>query len=119
MRCRPIFTFLLGCALLPTVVLVTSVAAAGWVYFSVPIDYGAGRDGSTADRAMIVEEEDELNAINAEYTWLLTRHPRDVIIAQNLVLEGDRAYDVFTLQRPDGETYDLHFEITESYGTWR
>jgi len=119
MRRKPVLTFLLGCAALPLALVVASVSAAGWTYFSVPIDSGPGHDGSTAETAMIVEEEYELDAINAEYAWLHTRRPWDVVMVQSLVLEGDRAYDVFTLQRPDGETYDLHFEITESYGNWR
>ena len=119
MRRKPVFTCLLGCAALPVGLIVTSVAAAGWMYFSVPIDTDAGHDGSTADTALIVEEDDELDAINAEYAWLLTRHPWDAVIAQSLVLDGDRAYDVFTLQTPDGEAYDLHFDITDSYGNWR
>ncbi len=118
MKRKTVLAYLLGCATLPIVVSVLSLAAAGWLYFAVPVDAGRGNDGSTASAAIVVEAENELDAVNAEYTWLMTRRPADVVLAQSLVFEGDRVYDVFDLQTPDGESYRLHFDITNAYGEW-
>jgi hypothetical protein len=118
MRRRPGLAYLLGCATLPMVVIFVSLVAAGWVYFTVPVDAGQGRDGLSVGTALVVEAETEFDAVNAEYTWLATRRPSDIFLTQSLVVEGDQAYDVFEMQRPDGGTYDLYFDITNAYGKW-
>jgi hypothetical protein len=117
MRRKPVWAFLSGWATLPILLLVATSSSAGWMVLSVPIASGAGRDVSTAETSLLVMVEDQVDAINAETTWRLTRHPGDVILLQDVVPEGDRADDIFTLETPDGEVYDLHFDITPSFGT--
>ena len=118
MRRKPGLACLLGCAALPVFLIVLSLVAAGWMYFTVPVEASQGRDGLSVSTAMIVEAQNEFDAINAESTWLITRHPADRIILQSLVFDSDRVYDVFEMQTPDGEMYCLHFDITDAYGRW-
>ncbi len=118
MRRKPGLACLLGCAALPVFLIVLSLVAAGWMYFTVPVEAGLGRDGLSVTTAMIVEAETEFEAVNAEYTWLATRRPSETYLTQSLVFDGDRVYDVFEMQMPDGGTYDLYFDITHAYGQW-
>jgi hypothetical protein len=109
---------ILGCAALPVGLAVLTLGALGWLYLGVPVDESRGHDGASIGTAMIVEAQNEFDAIDAESTWLLTRRPADRIVLQSLMLDGDRAYDVFEMQTPNGETYRLHFDITDAYGRW-
>jgi hypothetical protein len=115
---KPGLAYLLGCATLPMVVILVSLLAAGWMYFTVPVEAGPGHDGLSLSTALIVEAETEFEAVNAENIWLATRRPSDTYLSQSLVLEGDRVYDVFEMQTSDDGTYDLYFDITHAYGHW-
>ena len=108
----------LGCAAVPVGLAVLTLGALGWLYLGVPVDDSRGHDGASTGTAMIVEAQNEFDAITAESTWLLTRRPADRIVLQSLMLDGDRVYDVFEMQTPDGEMYRLHFDITDAYGRW-
>jgi hypothetical protein len=108
----------LGCATLPILAILMSLLAAAWIYFTVPVGSGQGRDGLTAESALVVEAKTEMEAINAEYLWLATRRPTDTSLVQSLHFQGDRVLDSFEMQSPDGETYLLYFDITNAYGNW-
>jgi hypothetical protein len=115
---KTVLAYRLGCATLPILAILMSLIAAGWIYFTVPVDSGQGRDGLSAETALVVEAETEMEAVNAEYLWLATRRPSDTYLVQSLLFQGERVFDSFEMQTPDGQTYLLYFDITNAYGNW-
>lgn len=106
-----------GLHALPLLVALACLVAGMAYVLLLPVETGQGRDGRTPARAYVIRAETEGEGVQIEYLWLMTHRPRDTIILQSLVFEGDRVYDVIQLEPSEGEAYDLYFDITAFYGT--
>jgi hypothetical protein len=75
-----------------------------------------GGDGSSLDQALLIRgARGERDGIQSEYDWLAANRPGWRAIAQSLVVNGSRKYDVFHIAK-GSQTADLFFDITEYFG---
>ena len=82
---------------------------------SVPIDE---RDGSSFEKAIVLNEKSTGAGIKAEYAWVKEKYPDSKVVKQALIHKGKKSYDMLTVQKADGGTEEVYFDITSFYGKW-
>jgi hypothetical protein len=87
-----------------------------------PIPVASGRDGSSAEKAVVVNATSERIGIPAEYAYLeRVCGKRDVdytLNRQTLIHKNGREYDVLEIQLKNGSVRSFWFDITSFYGRW-
>jgi hypothetical protein len=76
----------------------------------------AGGDGSSFEKAIVIQEKSEFKGIDAEYAWLKNNYPGYKMIKQSLVNHNKKPYDILTIKTADGETKEIYFDISNFYG---
>jgi hypothetical protein len=74
-----------------------------------------GGDGSTCDKAVVLNVESSLEAVRAETAWLLSKHGGGRKISQALAASPPRWYDLIEWEAPDGSKVATCFDITRAY----
>jgi hypothetical protein len=64
------------------------------------------RDGSSADRAIIV------GSVIEEYAWVAQNCPGLEVALQQVVIPGEESFDILTLRSEGGETRDVYFDVS-------
>jgi hypothetical protein len=73
-------------------------------------------DGSSYERAIIIEETNEIKGVNAEYEWLNKNYPGYVSKGQSLIFYKHKPYDVINIITPEGKEKSIYFNISHFYG---
>jgi hypothetical protein len=78
----------------------------------------AGGDGATPATAIIIEgAAGSSDGIASEYDWIAINRPGAQVTGQALVQDGDKVYDLLTLQS-GGRTEEIYFDITGFFGNF-
>jgi hypothetical protein len=76
--------------------------------------------GSSIADAIVIDAQDTIAGVTEEHKYInqLCRDLQTGIdaIEQNLIIENDRKYDVFTLFMDDGKKRILYFDVTSFFG---
>jgi hypothetical protein len=75
------------------------------------------RDGSTLERAVLVDAPDSMQAIAFERRWLTRHYPGWRKGRQTLLHAGGRSYDRIDITGPAGENKSIHFDITAAFAS--
>lgn len=76
--------------------------------------YGGG-DGSSCDKAVVVNATDWRVGVAAEYRYLEAKHPGGRRVRQSLVREGDRKFDRIEWLKPEG-LVSVCFDVNQFFG---
>jgi hypothetical protein len=76
------------------------------------------RDGSSLAKAVVIKERSTRAGVPAEYAWVRQRFPNSKVIGQALMHKGKKSYDMLTVQKADGGTEEVYFDITRFFGKW-
>ena len=74
------------------------------------------RDGSSLEKAIIIKAKSDMAGITEEYDWLKKNYPGYKTQKQALLNYNKRPYDKITITTNDGETKDIYFDISSSFG---
>lgn len=86
---------------------------------------GVVRDGSSIEKAMIVEYNGDYQAsIGSEYAYIGTLYGREYVdynvLMQSNILQDSRSYDVIEIELiPSGEKRGVYFDVTELMKQWK
>lgn len=75
----------------------------------------AGGDGSSFEKAILVQGATEATGVPAEYAYLRKRYPGYVFTKQSLLSHKDRLYDALDFTW-EGKPHRVYFDITEFFG---
>lgn len=75
----------------------------------------AGGDGSSFEKAILVQGATEATGVPAEYAYLRKHYPGYVFTKQSLLNHKDRLYDALDFTW-EGKRYTVYFDITEFFG---
>ena len=91
--------------------------ATNIIYFERKYTMGKG---NSVKNAIVIDSQDTITGITEEHRHLhllcSTLDTGIESIAQNLIIENDRQYDVFTLLMNDGIERVLYFDISSFFG---
>jgi len=75
-------------------------------------------DGSSFDKAIVINETQERPGIDDEYTWIRQHYPNAQNNSQALVYHNQKPYDVLHITTVDGKAMAIYFDISKFYGKW-
>ena len=75
-------------------------------------------DGSSIQRAVVINENDTTRGIAAENAWIARHHPGYRKVGQALLNEGGGIYDRIDIQAPDGRRRSVYFDIRSFFGLY-
>ena len=73
-------------------------------------------DGSSFEKAIVIDEKTETKGIAAEYAWIKKNYPGYKMRSQSLSHKGKKSYDIIHIETADGKLVDLYFDITKFFG---
>jgi PBP1b-binding outer membrane lipoprotein LpoB len=73
-------------------------------------------DGSSFEKAIVINSGSETAGVNAEYAWLKKNYPGYKTKSQRLVYHDKKPYDVITIETADGNSVDVYFDISKFFG---
>ena len=73
-------------------------------------------DGSSYEKAIVINEKSEGPGVNAEYKWLKENYPGYVLKGQHMGYSGKKIFDIIDIKTADGESKSVYFDITNFYG---
>lgn len=76
----------------------------------------ADRDGSSFEKAVIINETHEWNGIIAEHDWLAKHYPGYTILRRALKYRGKKTYDVNEILTLDGKSPVVYLDISNFFG---
>ena len=74
------------------------------------------RDGSSFDKAIIINETSERYGDPAEYAWIRKNYPGATNNSQALVYHAKKPYDILHITTADGKTVSVYFDISKFFG---
>jgi hypothetical protein len=77
-----------------------------------------GGDGTTLDRAVIVNAPTESIGVAAVYGWIGRRYPGSTAAGQNTVIRNGRFYDAIDVLTGTRERRTFYFDITQFFGKY-
>ena len=78
----------------------------------------SGGDGSSAESAIVVHVNNEVDGIRAEHTWIHDHMPGSTIQGQALIVGSGRKYDRMQVMAADGTAHILYFDISQYFGKY-
>ncbi len=75
-----------------------------------------GNDGSSYEKAIVIEETTESKGVPAEYVWIRENYPHSSIQGQSLMHKNDRSYDVIKITTASGDEKSIYFDISNFFG---
>jgi len=91
-------------------------ATAGSTTSSISTRSSGEADGSSFEKAIVIDEKSETKGVNAEYAWLKKNYPGYSFKSQSLNHKGKVPYDIITIKTADGETKNIYFDISRFFG---
>jgi predicted Zn-dependent protease len=73
-------------------------------------------DGSSYEKAIVIEEKSEKKGVDAEYAWLRQNYPGCRVGKQALNFKDKKPYDILTITTAEGETRQIYFDISNFFG---
>ncbi len=73
-------------------------------------------DGSSYEKAIVIEEKTEKPGVDAEYVWLRKNYPGCSVNKQSLRYNNGKPYDVLSITTADGKKKDIYFDISNFFG---
>ncbi|MDR3697962.1 hypothetical protein [Mucilaginibacter sp.] len=73
-------------------------------------------DGSSFDKAIVIQETHETPGIDAEYAWIRNKYPGSQTNSQALVYHNKRPFDIIHIITSDNAKVDVYFDISNFYG---
>ena len=74
------------------------------------------QDGSSYEKAVIIQEKSELTGVDAEYSWLKKYYPGYKVKSQAVTNYKNKPYDILTIITSSGEQKVIYFDISNFYG---
>jgi len=74
------------------------------------------RDGSSYEKAIIIQEKSEGKGVNAEYTWLRENYPGYKTMGQSLNHHEGKPYDIIRIKTSGGTEKSIYFDISHFFG---
>ena len=75
-----------------------------------------GNDGSSYEKAIVIDKKNESEGVAAEYQWLREYYPDYTVTGQSLQENNKKWYDVLHTKAKDGTKRDFYFDITKFFG---
>jgi ABC-type glycerol-3-phosphate transport system substrate-binding protein len=76
----------------------------------------AGADGSSFEKAIVIQETSKRTGVDAEYKWLANNYPGYKRGMQSLVTHEKKPYDILTITTTDGVEKKVYFDISNYFG---
>ena len=76
----------------------------------------ADRDGTSYEKAAIMQQTHEWQGILEEHAWLAKQYPGYTIVSRKLQHAGRSTYDVNQVLKIDGQTITVYLDITNFFG---
>ena len=76
----------------------------------------AGADGSSFEKAIVIQETSESTGVDAEYKWLSENYPGYKRGMQSLVTHEKKPYDILAITTTDGVEKKVYFDISNYFG---
>ncbi len=73
-------------------------------------------DGSSYEKAVVIQEKSEMTGVDAEYAWLRKYYPGYKFNGQSLNSHEKKSYDIISIVTADGEKKDVYFDISNFFG---
>jgi hypothetical protein len=73
-------------------------------------------DGSSFEKAIVIQETSETNGVSAEYAWLRKQYPGYKFQSQTLSNHNKKPYDILNIETADGEKKAVYFDISNFFG---
>lgn len=73
-------------------------------------------DGSSYEKAIVIQEKSETTGVDAEYKWIRIYYPGCKIKGQSLSFHQNKPYDIIDITTSDGKDVSIHFDISNFYG---
>ncbi len=76
----------------------------------------SANDGSSYEKAIVIDKTNESEGVAAEYKWLRENYPEYMVTGQSLQQNNKKRYDVIHTKAKDGTKRDFYFDITKFFG---
>jgi hypothetical protein len=76
----------------------------------------SSNDGSSFEKAILINEKSETAGVNAEYVWLRKNYPGHKVIQQSLANNKNVPYDIIKIVTSDGQNKNIYFNISKFFG---
>jgi hypothetical protein len=73
-------------------------------------------DGTSFEKAVVINSTSETAGVNAEYAWLKKNYPGYKTKSQRLTYHDKKPYDVISIETADGNAVDVYFDISKFFG---
>jgi len=73
-------------------------------------------DGSSYEKAIIINERSESKGVGAEYAWLRQNYPGYISKGQSLNFNEKKPYDIITILTAKGIEKKIYFDISKFFG---
>lgn len=74
------------------------------------------KDGSSYEKAIFINKDNEGEGVGEEYKWLRENYPGYKMIRQSLNHKDNKSYDIISIETKDGEKKQVYFDITKFFG---
>ena len=78
--------------------------------------FTAQRDGSSFEKAIIIDEKNERAGIDAENTQLLALFPGSKRVSQRFEIYKDKQHEIINISTADGREVAVYFDISSYFG---
>ena len=78
--------------------------------------FTAQRDGSSFERAIVIDEKTERAGIDAENAQLLALFPGSKRVSQRMEVYKDKQHEIINISTPDGREVAVYFDISSYFG---
>jgi hypothetical protein len=82
------------------------------------ISISTENDGSSYQKAIIINERGESKGVGAEYAWLRQNYPGYTSKGQSLTFDKKKPYDIITIVTAEGLEKEIYFDISKFYGKY-
>jgi len=79
----------------------------------------SGLDGSSEEKAIMVNETSETAGVAAEYDWLKEHYPGYTLQEQRLIIDSKKnghPYDLMNIKTAEGKKMGIYFDIIKYFG---
>lgn len=73
-------------------------------------------DGSSYEKAIVIEEKSETTGVYAEYVWIRKNYPGSNVKSQALTNYKNKPYDILTIVTADDTEKKIYFDISNFFG---
>ncbi|MFD0748528.1 hypothetical protein ACFQZS_00135 [Mucilaginibacter calamicampi] len=78
--------------------------------------FASQRDGSSFDKAIIIDEKTERAGLDAENTQLITLFPGSKRVSQRYEIYKDKQHEIVNITTTDGRETQVYFDVSSYFG---